>query len=243
MMMKLINYLMMMLMFNIVPAGGGHVYRDEANADGSDAGGAGTDSDTSDGDAGSNESTEGDTGKGSSDGDNGSSDSGGESGTAEPVVVGDYSISAPEGMTVDQGLLEAVAPVAKENGVSNEQLQALSNAFGGVIAARAADAQAQYQQAAEADFNAQVDEWKTARKADKELSGDNEKDTNRLTAVALSKYGTPELSEFLSKFGLNEHPEMIRMLKKVGADSAEDTGTGGTAPKGEPKSAEDILYG
>lgn len=73
-------------------------------------------------------------------------------------------------------------------------------------------------------------EWAAASRADKEFGGAEFDKNLGLAAGALKQFGTDELRGLLSKSGLGNHPEVIRMLVKVGkATSADDKLVSGRA--------------
>lgn len=122
-----------------------------------------------------------------------------------------YELTAPDGMTIDDALLAEVTPVFKELGLSNDaanKLMPLASTF----AERLFTAQTDAHKAMTAD-------WAKEAKADKDLGGANWGETESLVAKALDQFGAAEGSDFrklLDDTGLGNHPEMIRMFRKIG---------------------------
>lgn len=131
--------------------------------------------------------------------------------------------TVPDGMQIDDKLLEKAAPKLKELDLSQLQAQELVNI---VAESRQADAQA-----LDDSYNNTLKEWKTAAKSDPEYGGDRFQENIGKANAAIDKLGTPELKQMLHDTGIGNHPELIRFAVKVGAMIAEDSpGTDANAP-------------
>ena len=127
---------------------------------------------------------------------------------------GKYNLTMPEGVELDQALLDEVAPQFKELGLTTKQAQALTDKF---IAAQTKRAEAQ------ADTWAQtITGWVDQAKADPEIGGAKWDSTVKAASGVVGKFGSPELKEYLNASGAGNHPEMIRFMAKVGAVISED---------------------
>jgi hypothetical protein len=119
---------------------------------------------------------------------------------------------------IDQALLAEATPFFKEAGLSNEQANQLAPLALKVqerILAKQAD-----------DFAALRTDWAKEAKKDKEIGGKNWAETESLAAKALDTFGAGEGSEFrklLTESGFGDHPEMIRMFRKIGEKLGEDS--------------------
>lgn len=143
--------------------------------------------------------------------------------------------SVPEGVTIDNALLEKVTPVFKELGLSQEQAQKLVDFQSDQVQAMA-DSQVEA-------FNQMVGEWAEQSKNDSEFGGDKFDESIAVAKAAIEKFGTPELRELLETHGLGNHPEMIRFMMRVGKLTQEDQpGTSGGQPS-EKKDRIELLYG
>jgi len=140
----------------------------------------------------------------------------------------------PDGMEVNQPLLDAVLPTFKEVGLSQIQAQQLMDVYSTQVQADS--------QASSDSYNQTVKDWVDEAKSDKEIGGEKFDENVGLAKRAIDRYGTPKLVEVLQSTGLGNHPEFIRLLTRVGKLIAEDSPGGGTAPTGEDESAADILY-
>ena len=111
---------------------------------------------------------------------------------------------------------------AKEAGLSQDQYQT-------IVAGEIRRGREAVQQAA-ADYQQRVDDWATDTKADKELGGDDLAQNLSVSKKAMDTYGTPELKALLdvpseqnpSGLGLGNHPEVIRLLHRVGSQLMEE---------------------
>ncbi len=123
-----------------------------------------------------------------------------------------YEFKAPEGQGFEPSVIDAYSEVAKELNLSQENAQKILDKVSPALA------KAQ-QTAAETQFA----KWAEDARADKEFGGDNF-DANLATAKkALDAYGSKELGDMLRTTGLGNHPEVIRLLVKVGKSVSEDT--------------------
>lgn len=150
----------------------------------------------------------------------------------EEVSYEDFSI--PEGMQLDSDLLEDAQVVFKEDGLSQEQAQKYVDIFSkGVAKLAAANAE---------KFESLKEEWAGQSKSDDEIGGDAFDENLGIAKQALDKFGTPELNKLLRDYGMGNHPEVIRMMVKVGKLTLEDNPGGGTPPGGEKPDRASTLY-
>lgn len=135
-------------------------------------------------------------------------DKAGEGGQGSVDTYADFVM--PEGVQVNEVLLNEAVPLFKELGLSQGQAQKL------------VDFQAK-QQAQQLDtFNQQLETWANQAKADKEYGGDKFEENVAIARVAVNKFGTPELKQLLDNHGVGNHPEIIRFMVRVGQLTRED---------------------
>lgn len=155
-----------------------------------------------------------------------------------------YEFDLGEGMAFDQDAFDAIEPVLRDMDLSQE---AASKIIGGyaekvlpVLQQRAET------QAAEAGQQLIAD-WAKETLADKELGGARLEESKSLAARAISRF-LPDDAEgqqfraFLNESGLGNHPQMMRILSRIGREIGEaktDPGTGG----GRPLTSEEKFYG
>lgn len=200
-----------------------------------DAGDTGADAGSGDGDGGSQEGADpslmngGDKAEpGEGEGDDASNvndkDGGDDKGdeSKAPELPEKYELTPPEGMEIDDALLAEADPVLRELGLSNDQANKLMPIVGKV-------ADAIFTRQSEA-FATQAADWAKQSKADKELGGKNWHETENLVAKALDTFAGPAtikdkdgkdvpnaFRQLLDETKLGNHPEMIRMFRKIGA--------------------------
>ncbi len=162
---------------------------------------------------------------------------------------GKYTITAPEGMQVDQEMVDALAPAFKEIGLTGKQAQQLADKFTEMQTKRAKEyadkPEGQWSMASYAYFqkNGTPDKWADTAKTDKEIGGARWDGTVSTAVRAVNTLGSPGLKEYFEASGAGNHPEVIRFMAKVGAMIKEDSpaadGAGGSA---KPAEAAHILF-
>ena len=143
----------------------------------------------------------------------------GENDTATAKVVPEkYEIKVPDGMKVDTALLDAVTPIFKEAGITQEVAQKLADAYAPVIQ-KAGQAQ---HEAAMAAFDKQIEDWGKETKA--MLGPDAVKEmapAGRLIQTFAGK-DAPALRQLLNDTGLGNHPLMVKFLIAAGKAISQD---------------------
>ncbi len=127
-----------------------------------------------------------------------------------------YDFKVPEGMEIDTALVDAVTPIFKDIGLSQEQAQKLVDAYAPHIQNKI---KAQQDEAV-TTWNKQINDWKA--ETTKEL-GVNLKTELASAGKFIQKYGTPKLREILNETGLGNHPEVVKAFAKAGKALGEDT--------------------
>jgi len=121
--------------------------------------------------------------------------------TAAPEGVPEayQPFSAPEGIVIAPADLEAFTPIARELGLDQAKAQKLIT----LHAEREA-----------ANHLATVKAWESATMADPENGNAS---TIFVARGVVHDYGTPALRDALNQTGLGNHPELVRLLARVGA--------------------------
>lgn len=204
--------------------------------DGADGKPADPDAEVSDSDNPSDDDVD-DDGK---DGDDGDDDDKGAIDLTTVPEDGKYKLTMPDGIEVDQGMLDKLSPIWREKGFTHEEAQAMTDMYIGQRTdevERAAETQAE-----------QVTSWEAEVAADKDIGGSNLDATLTSAKSALTRFGTPELTAVLESSGLGSNPEVIRLLANVGSQLKDDdipTPNGGNE-RAEPNTDEaraERLYG
>lgn len=148
---------------------------------------------------------------------------------------GKYTLTMPEGVQVDQELLDAVGADFKELGLTHKQAQQLADKF---IEVNTKRAEKQAEQFAET-----ITKWGEDAKKDKEIGGANWDGSVKDARRAIDTLGTPELKNYLEITGGGNHPEIIRLFAKVGSMIKEDSpANGGAEGAGKPADPAHVLY-
>lgn len=162
---------------------------------------------------------------------------------------GKYAITMPEGVQVDQELIDALGPEFKEIGLTGKQAQKIADRFTEIQTKRAKEyadkPEGQWSMASYAYFqkNGTPDKWADNAKADKDIGGDKWDATTGSAVRAVNALGTPGLKDYFEASGAGNHPELIRFMAKVGAMIKEDNpANGGAGGSGNPAEAAHVLF-
>lgn len=128
-----------------------------------------------------------------------------------PETYEDFKM--PEGMEVDQSMVDKFSPVAKELDLSQDKAQKLVDLY---AAQKIEDAKADQEA-----WDKTVDDWTEKSKADSEFGGQNFQANTALANKALSTFGNDGLVDALAASGLSQHPEVIRFMYRIGKELEE----------------------
>lgn len=142
----------------------------------------------------------------------------GEDGGEEPVVPEEYvydGVELPEGVDLDPTMTEAMNPVFKELGLTQEQANALVSTYAGQVSQQALDQAKAIEQ--------MVHGWVDTAKSDKEIGHNNWQGSVDAANAVIRKFGTPELvQDVMVNQGMGNHPEVIRLLARIGKSVGDD---------------------
>lgn len=146
-----------------------------------------------------------------------------------------YDLKLPENSPLDATHLDEVKAMAKELGLSQEAAQKLVERDNALLS--------KSQQQTQAMMSEAVARWADDAKADKEIGGANLQASITDAKTALDKFGTPEFKNMLNQSGVGNHPELIRLLSKVGKAMREDKMiTGSSKPVQTHQSFAEAFY-
>lgn len=141
-----------------------------------------------------------------------------------------YEFKLPDGFKVPDEIRAEYEGAFKELGLTQEQAQKL------------VDLQIKQEQKAADQLKVQWDtthnEWIAGFKADKEIGGDEaaQKQSLAFAKKALaSDFATPGLAQALEVTGAGNHPEVIRLLTRLGKALSDDKFVAGTSAPGAAK--------
>lgn len=148
---------------------------------------------------------------------------------------GKYALTMPEGVKVDQELLDALGPKFAAKKLTTREAQELADEFTKIQQGRATKELE--------DWAKTLDKWTDDAKSDQEIGGDKWDGTVASATRAVNKLGTPALKEYLNASGGGNHPELIRFMSKVGAMIREDNpASGGAGGSSKPAEAAHVLF-
>lgn len=122
-----------------------------------------------------------------------------------------YEFVPPEGREFDPDVLGVFSDTAKELNLSQEKAQKMLDRLIPALVEKQARA-----------FVELKSTWVDATKADAEVGGSNLKQSLADGKAALDEIGTPALRGLLKETGLDNHPEIIRLLVRTHKVLAED---------------------
>lgn len=150
-----------------------------------------------------------------------------EPGEVKPGTVPEkYEVKAPEGMQLDTDLLEAVSPMLKEKGFTQEEAQKLVD----VYAARVQQASQKQHDAAMKGFDDQVAAW---GKETKEMLGPDSDKKMVPVFKSIKAFAGPDAGAFrqlMNDTGLGNHPLMVKFLINAGKAISQDSFVDGGQP-------------
>ena len=149
-----------------------------------------------------------------------------------PEKYGDFTF--PEGMPINQERLDKATAVFREIGLSQEQAQKLIDLE--------TAATGEFQEAQKAALAQQLAQYRQDARTDPEIGGADHKAKMAIANKALSKFGSPELIKALSESGWSSHPEMARLLYRIGKSTTDD-GVFLPSNSNRRRSAAETLYG
>lgn len=148
-----------------------------------------------------------------------------------PVVPEKYEFKAPEGTEFDPAVIEAYSSAAKTAGLSQDAAQKLIETMAPALAARQAE-----------QLEAIHEGWRSASAADKEIGGEKFQENLAVAKKAYENFASPELRKLLDDTGMGNHPEVLRMMFRVGKAISEDKVVGGRIGKSTATDPTAVLY-
>ena len=130
------------------------------------------------------------------------------------------AFKTPDGVNFSEGVMSSFSEVAKQSGLSQEKAQAIIDKVAPAIV------EGQQEQ-----LKQLRDSWRQETLSDEVLGGTKHEASMAVVSKALDTFGSPDLKKLLDETGLGEHPEINRLLYKVGTKISEDTITGGSGNK------------
>jgi hypothetical protein len=146
-----------------------------------------------------------------------------------------YELKLPKDSLLDPKRMEKIASFAKEQGFSQAQAQALLD--------RESDAVSSYAASQKESLSQKATEWIKEVEGDKELGGQNYKQSLENAKRAIDRFGSETLKKQLNETGLGNHPELVRAFARIGKEIAEDKAVLKGSREQKNRSIESLLYG
>lgn len=143
------------------------------------------------------------------------------------------AFKAPEGATLDAGVMGQFEEAARELNLPQDAAQKMVDKMAPIMAARQAE-----------QLQAMRTGWAEESKADKEFGGEQLSANMAHAQKAMTQFATPELKSLLNESGLGNHPELIRFMVRAGKALGEDKiVNGGESNAGSSsRTAAEVLY-
>jgi len=145
----------------------------------------------------------------------------------------EMKLTLPEESFLSQSNVDELIKFAKENNLSQDQAQG--------ILKREDKAVADYVSASAAENEKVINGWAEEAKADPEIGGEAFKESVELSKRVIEKFGSQDLIQELNATGYGNHPELVRVLQKIGKAMSDETLHFGSEPKAE-KTFEEHFY-
>ena len=165
-------------------------------------------------------------------------------GTPEPkgaptdsrIVPSKYNLEIPTDSTLDESHVKGIIEFAKTNKLTNSEAQG--------ILEREHDLKATMIEEQRDELESATEAWTEQTKNDAEIGGDHFDESIALASRVVEKFGTPAFKKALNESGLGNHPELIRIMHRVGKHLKDDSlvfsrSEGG----GKGRSLEEVFYG
>ncbi|WP_259556278.1 hypothetical protein [Vibrio harveyi] len=219
------------------------------DAGGSDTGGEGGDSGSDGGEGADNGMPPQDTLLGGEGGDDGEGDGGedkGDKDTGEDDEGEDeeetgapekYDLSLPEGMELDEEAFEKFEPLFREMNMTNEQASKFASAFGEHVGGLVESTQNKIVEDLHTKWNSVNQEWQDSIMSDEEFGGAKVKENLNIAKSVIDRFGgekeeIEKIRGALNETGAGNHPEVMRLLYRVGKAMQDDKLGGGTGETG-----------
>lgn len=155
------------------------------------------------------------------------------------VVPEKYEFKPVEGFDLNQGLVDAVSPVFKELGLTQEQASKLVDAYSAFGAKHAKEMEEANEKAFQQEMKDRADAHTAAIK--KEWGGEYAANLTLARKGLARLFPGTEGKEMLDATGMGNHPEFLRAFLAVGKMIQEDKPPNGQQPTVR-KSNEEVFY-
>ncbi len=152
-----------------------------------------------------------------------------------PKVPEKYVLKLADKSPLDAEALIRIEGLAKEKGLSQDQAQLLVQAEENSLI--------NFQTKQTETYNQTKAQWAEAVQKDKEIGGENFKQSVALSSRVVERFATEEFKKTLDVTGLGQHPEVVRVFARIGKAMSNDQLIMPGAQGAGKKEMKDILYG
>lgn len=152
---------------------------------------------------------------------------GGKTGDQGKPPADPFDLKAPKDSLLDTAAVDAIKAFAKEKGLSAEQAQAMLERESANVAS--------FVEQQEQARDQMRSSWLEQTKTDKEIGGEQFNANAELAKRVVEKFGTDEFKKALDESGLGNHPELVRILARIGKAMGNDTLVVPGSTSGTPK--------
>lgn len=133
-----------------------------------------------------------------------------------------YDFALPKDSLLSQARVDKIAAYAKEQGLSQEQAQAIVNRESEAVSEYQSGMSESHKQGGP-EWTKRIDAYESAIATDKEIGGAAAKESAELAKRVIGRFATEELKTQLDATGFGSHPELVRLFVRIGKTMSEDT--------------------
>jgi len=152
----------------------------------------------------------------------------------ESAVPETYEFSMPEGVELDEATAADFSLIAKDASLTQVQADKFVSIY--------QKAQADGLEAQQTAWQDQLASWRDEASSDPDIGGAKFQENIGLAKKGLDVFGNEKLKEALNTSGMGNHPEVIRMLTKIGTAVSDDSFVFGKNNPQVKKSHADLLF-
>jgi len=145
-----------------------------------------------------------------------------------------YEFTVPDGMEIDTVKAEEFSAIAKDASLTQAQADSMVGLY--------IKSQQDMMESQTNAWKEQLTTWKEEATNDTEIGGVKFQTTVGNAKKALDVFGNEKLKEALNTSGMGNHPELIRMLNKVGEAASNDSFVFGKESGAQKRTPAEILF-
>jgi hypothetical protein len=145
-----------------------------------------------------------------------------------PKAPEKYDLKLPANSLLDDSAIERTAAYAKAQGLSNDAAQKLIE---------------QQNESVVSHVEKRREMWRQAVEADKEIGGNSQRESVEMAKRVVDRFGTEAFKAELNTWGFGNHPELVRILARIGKSMGDDKLILQGTQKQPSKTVEDLFYG